>query len=547
MRARQKVSRAGIELIARFEGLRRRAARLPDGRWTIGYGHTLSAREGAEVSDADAEALLHFDLLPVAEAVSSLVYTPLTQNQFDALVAFAHNVGVEAFRDSDVLRRVNEGRLTEAACAFDLWRKASVGGDAIILDALIRRRAAEKALFLTPEGGFVPTPSALVRPLVDDGLAPALPQERPTEIEVPMEGEEAEVRRLPPAPDALVDEVEFSSSEGETAESLPEDSEPVETSYSDAIPVETPEELEVQALESSEPGAEAITEEATVAVEPEPGAPEHASAPVEPVEATDAPATEAPLADGVVELAAEPVWGFPQAIDSQPVEPSEPEAVQAPEPFPAEAEAVAAAAEPAHEAPAESVALAAAPQRIYAPEPDGAPENAPVADLQEASSVPAAPGAQAVGEIPVDEPAVTARTEAPSSIWTLTPPPEVEDVAAGETEPQPAVRYEIDELQSPLFEEASAAEQAVGARVVRHEEIEGEVIAAERPSMGVFALLGTIGLAAFGGALSAFIKARAGAGDDGLTVIAWVLALIGAACVGTAVYFLLKRLGGVED
>ncbi len=57
MTARHKVSPAALELIERFEGYRRKAARLADGRWTIGYGHTLTAREGAEVSPGDAEAL----------------------------------------------------------------------------------------------------------------------------------------------------------------------------------------------------------------------------------------------------------------------------------------------------------------------------------------------------------------------------------------------------------------------------------------------------------------------------------------------------------
>ena len=538
MRARQKVSKAGVELIARFEGLRRRAARLPDGRWTIGYGHTLSAREGAEVSDADAEALLHFDMLPITEAVNSLVYTPLTQNQFDALVAFAYNVGVEAFRDSDVLKRINEGRLTEAACAFDLWRKAAVGGDPIILDALIRRRAAEKALFLTPAEGFVPTPTALVRPMVDESLAPALPQQRPVEIETPMEGETAEVRvvDLPLAPDQLDEAIELSESEGESPESQPQDSEPVEAQYSDAIPVETPEELEIQALEASEPGVEAVVDETTVRIEPDAGAPENASATLEAVEA---PAVEDTRENAVVEVEAEPAEPFPQAVEPQPVEPADPEALEAASPFPSSPE------EPA----AEAVALAAGAQRIYAPEPGAAaPEDAPVNDLQAGSSVPAALPPPEVSTLPVDEPAVTAGTEAPASVWTLTPPPEVADRDAdGEPEPAPAVRYEIDELQSPLFEEQSAAEQAVGGRVVRHEELDPEDGGPDRPATGIFALLGVIGLAAIGGALAAFFKARAGAGDDGLTVIAWVLALIGAACAGTAVYFLLKRLGGVED
>ena len=56
MLSRHRVSRAAIELIKQFEGYRQKAAQLPDGRWTIGYGHTLTAREGAEVSETSAPA-----------------------------------------------------------------------------------------------------------------------------------------------------------------------------------------------------------------------------------------------------------------------------------------------------------------------------------------------------------------------------------------------------------------------------------------------------------------------------------------------------------
>ena len=49
MKPRHQVSRAAVDLIKRFEGYRQKAAQLPDGRWTVGYGHTLTAREGAQV------------------------------------------------------------------------------------------------------------------------------------------------------------------------------------------------------------------------------------------------------------------------------------------------------------------------------------------------------------------------------------------------------------------------------------------------------------------------------------------------------------------
>jgi lysozyme len=194
--SRHRVSRAAIELIKRFEGYRRNAAQLPDGRWTIGYGHTLTAREGAAVSESDAEALLLYDLISVAHVVNENVYAPISQNQFDALCSFAFNIGHENFRRSQVLKRLNSGAAVQAACAMELWRKAHFEGETIVIDALVRRRSAEKALFLTPAGGaWTPAPSPVLRPVVDlDGLD-LIPQMRPVDLETSMEGDKVEVRR----------------------------------------------------------------------------------------------------------------------------------------------------------------------------------------------------------------------------------------------------------------------------------------------------------------------------------------------------------------
>lgn len=529
MRPRQKVTRAGILLIAAFEGLRRRAARLPDGRWTIGYGHTLSAREGAEVSEEDAQALLHFDLLPVAEAVNNLVYTPLTQNQFDALTAFAYNVGIETFRSSDVLKRVNEGRLTEAACALDLWRKADLSGEPVILDALIRRRAAEKALFLTPHDGFVPTPSPLVRPTVDTDLAPALPQSRPAEIDVSMEGAVAEVvRRIPPV-EVSHEPIEITRSDVETPETLPEPSVPVEAAYSDEIPVETAQELETQALEASEPGAEAMAPTGAQPAHYEPAPPEPLadipSFDTAPMVAPVAPpvAHEPETSDQVEPVTQDTVADFPQA---PPVEAVESAGDQTPVgPFPV-------AEEPQPGPEAAIPAIAAVAERIYAPEPEPAAEPEPAQDaVPEPTAEPAAPE-----PLPFE----------PPSGWSLTPPPEVieQPPSRQDTAPPRAANEDEDEDQVALFD-PSEADQGVAGRIIRYEEIEDGVDIPERPTTGPFILMGVIGLAAFGGAISAFIKARNDV--DGLEAVAWLLALIGACLVGTSIYFLLKRLGGVDE
>jgi lysozyme len=196
MLSRHRVSRAAIELIKRFEGYRRNAAQLPDGRWTIGYGHTLTAREGAEVSEPDAEALLVYDLIAVQHAVNEGVYAPLTQNQFDALCSFAFNVGLDNFRRSQVLKRLNAGAHVQAACAMELWRKTDFEGERIVLDALVRRRASEKAMFLSPDDGvWTPAPSPLLRPAIDLDALDLVPLRRPVEVETSFEGDRVTARR----------------------------------------------------------------------------------------------------------------------------------------------------------------------------------------------------------------------------------------------------------------------------------------------------------------------------------------------------------------
>lgn len=212
MKPRHRVSRAAIELITRFEGYRRKAAQLPDGRWMIGYGHTLTAREGAEVGPEDAEALLLYDLIAVSHGVNEWVYAPLTQNQFDALCSFSFNIGLENFRRSGVLKRLNEGALIQAACAMELWRKAEFGGERIVIDALVRRRAAEKALFLTPPDGWPAAPTPILKPLLDIDADGLVPREPPAPVTASLDGEEVRVLRADePAPAPLPPEEEAPS------------------------------------------------------------------------------------------------------------------------------------------------------------------------------------------------------------------------------------------------------------------------------------------------------------------------------------------------
>jgi lysozyme len=195
MKLHPRVTRSVLELVKRFEGLRRRAARLPNGGWTIGYGHTRSAREGAVVSPEDADALLYYDLSEVAEKVEAWTFTPLNQNQFEALTAFAFNIGIDNFRRSTVLKRVNEGQHLTAAAALELWRKSDFGGEDLVIDALVRRRAAEKAHYLTPPEGYRPSPTPVLKPAFDHSVIEAAASARlgrpAAVVDAPLDGDRA--------------------------------------------------------------------------------------------------------------------------------------------------------------------------------------------------------------------------------------------------------------------------------------------------------------------------------------------------------------------
>jgi len=171
---RLKVSREGMVLIKSFEGFRPRAVQDEDGRWTIGYGHTASAREGLTVAEADAELLLQYDLMPVVKALNEQVHSALNQHQFDALASFAVSVGVDRFLASDVLQWLNEGHAGQAADALIGWPEDASA------DARLRRRAAERALFVADPASAVTLAELLAAPLppppVEAAVAPRAPE-----------------------------------------------------------------------------------------------------------------------------------------------------------------------------------------------------------------------------------------------------------------------------------------------------------------------------------------------------------------------------------
>jgi lysozyme len=155
----RKISPEGRDLIKRWEGLRLEAYRCPAGVWTVGYGHTRTARQGMTITVADAERLLDGDLAEFARAVETALTRPATDGQFAAFVSLAFNIGIGAFRSSTALRRFNANDLAGAAEALTWWNKATVGGQKVRLAGLVNRREDERRLFwsdVSTDAGTLP-------------------------------------------------------------------------------------------------------------------------------------------------------------------------------------------------------------------------------------------------------------------------------------------------------------------------------------------------------------------------------------------------------
>lgn len=140
------VNDAGVRLVQEFEGCKLDAYRCPAGIPTIGYGATgPDIRMGMTWTQEQADERLADDLSKFSDGVDRLVRVPLTGNQFAALVSFAYNVGLGALAGSTLLRKLNAGDYQGAADQLPRWNKA--GGR--VLPGLVRRRAAERDLFLS--------------------------------------------------------------------------------------------------------------------------------------------------------------------------------------------------------------------------------------------------------------------------------------------------------------------------------------------------------------------------------------------------------------
>ena len=169
--AGMSLSQSGLNLIKSHEGLRTTAYQDPVGVWTIGYGHTGTAKPGQKITEAQAEQLLRQDVGWAQDAVRKNVKVPLTQGQFDALVSFTFNLGAGALGRSTLLKKLNAGDYAGAQAEFGKFVHA--GGR--VLPGLVRRRNEEAQMFgnQRPQGGTAPAPQPSTPPAPAPGTGPA--------------------------------------------------------------------------------------------------------------------------------------------------------------------------------------------------------------------------------------------------------------------------------------------------------------------------------------------------------------------------------------
>lgn len=142
-------SQKAIDLMHEFESCKLTAYPDPGSKnglpWTIGWGSTgPDIVKGTVWTQAQADARFARDLAKFSKTVSDAIGpTITTQNQFDAMVSLAYNIGAEAFKGSTLLKKHKAGDPAGAQAEFKKW----VYNDGKKLAGLVRRRDAEAALY----------------------------------------------------------------------------------------------------------------------------------------------------------------------------------------------------------------------------------------------------------------------------------------------------------------------------------------------------------------------------------------------------------------
>lgn len=152
--AQRQISQNGIDLIKQFEGSENNVYKDVAGLDTIGVGHLITAEEKAAgtfdsgfATDEQIDALLLQDLDSIQRSIRGCIKQPVSQNQYDALVSMAFNIGPSAFCSSTLVKKINTADYKEVPNQMLRWTKARVSGVLTPVQGLVNRRVAEANLF----------------------------------------------------------------------------------------------------------------------------------------------------------------------------------------------------------------------------------------------------------------------------------------------------------------------------------------------------------------------------------------------------------------
>lgn len=130
--------------VAYYEGVRYRAYKDPVGILTVCYGETQGVDRNRLYTESDCRLMLEARVGEFAAQVQSLIAIPQPDTRIAALTSFAYNVGIENFRKSTLLRKLNAGDAVGACNELPRWNKAK----GQVLPGLVKRREAERQLCL---------------------------------------------------------------------------------------------------------------------------------------------------------------------------------------------------------------------------------------------------------------------------------------------------------------------------------------------------------------------------------------------------------------
>ena len=147
-----QVSENCLKIIKEFEGFSHKSYYATDhekkmGICTIGYGTTVLENKvipiGKKITEKEAENYLKKDVDDIYLKLHSYIKVDINQNQLDAIVSLVYNIGINAFKKSTLLKKLNNKDFEGAAEQFERW----VYQDGKILKGLVERRKKEKEIF----------------------------------------------------------------------------------------------------------------------------------------------------------------------------------------------------------------------------------------------------------------------------------------------------------------------------------------------------------------------------------------------------------------